>query len=148
MHGFWSVVCTVRTRCTRCRARYVCSCTLSCAVLRAVMSIELSKSCDRASHSATLAIIPVATRNVLSRQTFLSSLSRQRILCLDRGGLVPCHDTISISRHKASLPCPNPIANTIQGRDLVTRGPFRDREPPVATLVAQSQLISAQKVLF
>ena len=38
-----------------------------------------------------------------------SSLVATRNFCRDRGGLVPCHDTISISRHKASLPCPNPV---------------------------------------
>ena len=68
----------------------------------------------------------------LSRQTFMSSLSRQRRI----GPLL---------RHCFHVPTQGLPALSISGRDLihglnlVPKEPCGDREPPVATLVTQSQ---------
>ena len=82
-----------------------------------------------ATSSAAPASSLVATLNFLSRQTFISSLSRQRILCHDKGGLVPCRDTVSMSRHKASLPCPYLVATLSMITTLCPKSPVATKNP-------------------
>ena len=146
VHCSRSVVCIVCTlcacshmRCARSRARSHSHCALSRALLHAVEHCHahrvlyvVCQRCSVVTRSAAPASSPVATQNFLSQQTLLSSLSRQR-----RIGPLSQHRLHVMTQGLHALSKLG--RDTAQGRDPMPRVPYHDREPPVATLVTQSQ---------